>query len=251
VSTTQSIKSDNVAAGKTKFAVFDIDGTLIRWQLYHVMVDKLAKTGVLGVKAHNQLHEARMIWKKRTHKDSFLEYEKTLIGIYEAALPKINAVDFDHLVEEIITEYQDQVYTYTRDLIKSLKKKNYFLLAISGSHHELVEKLAAHYGFDDWLGSKYERRGGKFSGEKYIPSLDKRSALENKISEHSLSLKGSIAVGDTKSDVAMLKMVEKPIAFNPERVLFKYASQEGWPIVVERKNVIYKLGNHDGRYFLV
>jgi phosphoserine phosphatase len=31
-----------------RFAVFDLDGTLVRWQLYHALVDRLAKKGYLG-----------------------------------------------------------------------------------------------------------------------------------------------------------------------------------------------------------
>jgi phosphoserine phosphatase len=39
----------------------------------------------------------------------------------------------------------------------------------------------------------------------------------------------------------MLELVQRPIAFNPERELAKIAMKRGWPIVVERKNVVYKL----------
>jgi len=35
-------------------------------------------------------------------------------------------------------------------------------------------------------------------------------------------------------------MVDKPIAFNPNSKLYRYAKRAGWKIVVERKDVIYK-----------
>ncbi|MGH3106097.1 MAG: hypothetical protein ACRDM3_02750, partial [Rubrobacteraceae bacterium] len=50
-----------------------------------------------------------------------------------------------------------------------------------------------------------------------------------------------VGMGDTLSDVGFLEMVETPIAFNPNRGLFEVARQWGWPIVVERKDVIYNL----------
>jgi len=56
-----------------------------------------------------------------------------------------------------------------------------------------------------------------------------------------LTLKGSVGVGDTESDIAFLKMVEKPICFNPNQKLYQYAKRAGWKIVVERKDVIYHL----------
>lgn len=236
---------------KKRFAVFDIDGTLIRWQLYHAIVDKLAKEGALGDNARQKLHEARMVWKRREGLDAFKAYEKTLIDVYESALDKLSTGLFDSMVETVIAEYKEQTYTYTRDMVKSLKAKGYFLLAISGSHQELIEKLAKHYGFDDWEGTRYERQGQSFSGQKTVVSKDKKTGLQKLASKHGLSYDGSIAIGDSLSDVPMLELVEEPIAFNPDRALFEIARSHGWKVVLERKNMIYKLESKNGSYILV
>ena len=127
---------------KNKFAVFDIDGTLIRWQLYHAVVDQLAQKGHLGLDAHERIHKERMTWKRREHVEAFSAYEKYLIELYEKALGNINAIVFDDIAREVANEYKDQVYTYTRDMIIRLKREGYILLAVSGSHQELVEIVA-------------------------------------------------------------------------------------------------------------
>lgn len=233
-----------------KFAVFDIDGTLIRWQLYHAVVDKLAGAGLLGKEAENKLHESRMKWKNREHSEAFAEYEHSLITIYESALLQIKSTEFDDMIDKVIEQYKDQVYTYTRDLVRDLNQKNYFLIAISGSHHELVERLAKYYQFDDWVGSQYERSGQGFSGKKFIASKDKRALLQHMIKKHNLSLKDSYAVGDSTSDAVMLEMVHNPIAFNPNKSLFDIAKSNNWPIVIERKNVVYELKPNEGKYLL-
>lgn len=233
-----------------KFAVFDIDGTLIRWQLYHAIVDKLANQGLLGEGAKEQLKTSRAIWKNREHRDAFAQYEKVLVGIYESSISSVAPSDFDALVDKVIDKYKNQVYTYTRDLIKKLQKEDYFLLAISGSHHELVERLAKYYGFNDCIGTRYERIGNKFSGEKFVASFDKATVLKGLIEKHSLSLEGSYAVGDSHSDAAMLGIVDNPIAFNPDLKLFETAKKNNWPIVVERKNVVYKLNPKNNQYHL-
>ena len=234
-----------------RFAVFDIDGTLIRWQLYHAVVDKLAKVGALGNDTHQLIHEARMRWKRRELNYGFKEYEQTLITLYEKAIAKISPTQFDQFVDEIIAEYQDQAYIYTRDLIARLKEQDYLLLAISGSQKELVEKIAKHYGFDDFIASDYERVNGSFSGKVYVASFDKKAALQKLVSTHGLNFEESYAVGDSKSDAAMLEMVAHPIAFNPERELLDIAKSRGWKIVLERKNAIYELENQNGTYTLV
>lgn len=235
-----------------KFAVFDIDGTLIRWQLYHAVVDKLAKKKLLGNKAHQQLHDARMIWKRREHDKAFHDYEAKLIKVYEAALPTLNAKDFDNTVEEVAAEYKTQIYTYTKKLSENLKKQGYILIAISGSHTELVEHVARKYAFDIWIGSEYKRKDGRFTGERIIASLDKKSVLQKIVKQHHLSYENSFGVGDSKSDAPMLSMVDNPIAFNPDQELLKISTLNKWPIVIERKNVIYELrAEPNGKYTLV
>lgn len=233
-----------------RFAVFDIDGTLIRWQLYHAVVDALGKRKLIDPKSYDQLLAARMEWKQRKHVDSFARYEDILIRIYEEALPLIDVHMFDKIAQEVAERYKTQVYVFTRDLISSLKKQNYVLLAISGSHAELVQCVANQYGFDDWIGTQYIRSGRRFTGDKKIASKDKQRSLDKLIKKHRLSLSKSIGIGDSVSDVSFLEMVETPIAFNPSQQLFEMAYQRGWEIVIERKNVIYKLEKKDGHYIL-
>ena len=54
-----------------------------------------------------------------------------------------------------------------------------------------------------------------------------------------INLKQSLAVGDTEGDIAMLSLVGRPIAFNPNMQLAKAAKKRKWEIIVERKDVIY------------
>jgi phosphoserine phosphatase len=114
------------------FAVFDIDGTLIRWQLYHTIVLRLAKAGVLGEGAREELGEAMMRWKRREDPEGFKSYEMALVELFETRVQGVDTKLFDEIGEQVVAEYRDQVYTYTRDLIKSLKAEGYLLFAISG-----------------------------------------------------------------------------------------------------------------------
>src|SRR5450432_2780192 len=103
-------------ATEKKFAVFDIDGTLIRWQLYHALADALATKGLINKKDYQAMRDARLAWKKRSN-ISFKDYEKRVIQAYEAVLVTLSFSEFDAAVEAVFTEYKDQIYTYTRDLI--------------------------------------------------------------------------------------------------------------------------------------
>lgn len=233
-----------------RFAVFDIDGTLVRWQLFHAMVDQMASAGLLGETAKDELREARLRWKKREHMDAYPEYEHSILEIFVKALPTIDTAYYDRLVKTVVEEHKEQVYTYTRDLIRELKKKDYTIFAISGSQKELVQAVTEYYGFDDFIGSDFYRDAANFTGKGHIASKDKKAELATLIKRHDLSLEGSYAVGDSLSDASMLAMVENPIAFNPDIHLYERAKKEKWKIVVERKNVVYELGAKDGSYVL-
>lgn len=224
-----------------KFAVFDIDGTLIRWQLYHAIVTELAKQGHLADKAYELIRGSRAQWKKRSHSESFKEYEGTLVSVYHTALTNLKTEDFMKAVDSVFDEYKDQVYTYTRDFVRSLKQQGYLLFTISGSQAEIIEKLADYYGFDEAIGNTYEQKNGFFTGEHRHIVESKAELLDQLVQKQGLSYKGSIGVGDSEGDIQLLSKVEKAIAFNPSKQLFEAAQTNGWDIVVERKNMIYEL----------
>lgn len=224
-----------------KFAVFDIDGTLIRWQLFHAIVHHLGKNNYISQNSHQKIKRARMIWKNRDLDDAFKIYEKTLVEAYLEALPSVNPADYHRIVEAVFDEYKDQLFVYTRDLLKKLKQHDYYLIAISGSHEEIVRKFADYHGFDYAVGAVFKQKNGKFTGQVTTPIFNKQDILKDIIKQQNLTLNGSVGVGDTASDISMLELVAKPIAYNPSRGLYQAAKQNKWPIVSERKDVIYQL----------
>jgi len=233
------------------FAVFDIDGTLIRWQLYHALADELARRGHLDPREFQRVRAARMDWKKRSGEDSFAAYEQTLVRLINQAITGIKASDLEQACRSVLSEYKDQVYTYTRDLIRELRAKDYLLFTISASQAEIVGMLAEYYGFDDWAGSLYKTKDGFFTGKiDVLMSERKPEVLKTLAAKHHASWQGSIGVGDSESDIAMLSAVEQPIAFNPTKKLFTHAKKQGWKVVLERKNMVYKLEAADGTYRL-
>ena len=232
------------------FAAFDIDGTLIRWQLYHALADALAERGHIDAKSYQAMREARLKWKRRSG-GTFKDYEHQVVMIYEAMLKTLSFEQLDEAIDAVFDEYKDQVYTYTRDLIAELKASNYLLFAISGSQTEIVQKVADYYGFTDYIGTVYGRSGGNFTGADSIGSFHKDKTLQKLVAKHAASFEDSLAFGDSASDAAMLELVERPVAFNPDADLFKIAKDKGWKIVLERKNMIYELEKTNGKYELV
>lgn len=233
------------------FAVFDIDGTIVRWQLFHAIVTQLADTGKLPDSVIETITKSRQMWNERTYTESFHDYEMSIVYAYRDALKSISQADLLHAVDIVFEQHKDQVYRYTRDLIARLKSENYLLFAVSGSHQEVVDKLGEYYGFDAVVGAQYEVVDGKYTGERTSPATDgKGPIVKQLVADFDASWQGSIAIGDSLSDGKMLELVEHPIAFNPDQKLFTAARDNGWQVVVERKNMIYTLTQQDGQFAL-
>lgn len=233
------------------FAVFDIGGTLIRWQLYHALSDALAREGYLDQQAFQAAREARTAWKKRASANSFSEYETTLVKLVNGAMPAIPVSAVHQISRAVLDEYKDQAYTYTRRLISDLKARGYLLFALSGSQIELIEPIAEHYGFDDFGGSVFETDGDRFTGKvTLLRGEGKPEYLKQLVTKHHATEEGSIAIGDSEGDIPVLSVVEQPIAFNPTMRLFQHAQAHGWNVVLERKNMVYELEPRQGTYVL-
>jgi HAD superfamily phosphoserine phosphatase-like hydrolase len=212
---------------------------------------ELAEEKLIDENDYKEVSKLFDAWRGRTSDKAYEEYADAAIKTFDNHVRGLNVSVFDKAVEKVFAKYKDQVYTYTRDLVKDLKSKGYYLIAISGSQYQIVEKVSKYYGFDEWTGTKYTRIGDRFGGYEEFPAGKKGQALQEIISQQGLSMEGSIAVGDTESDIPMLELAENPIAFNPNKELLEQAKSKKWPVVIERKSVVYRLEYDGGSYKLV
>lgn len=234
---------------KTKFAVFDIDGTLYRWQLFHELVEELVASQALA-DPDGLLSQTWNDW--RGGKLSFHDYEHKLIqDVLYKNLADVSVEAFDRACQTVVETSGHKVHKYTLDLLKHLQQKKYLTIAISGSQQELLDRFCKLYGFDIAIGALYQRQNGRFTGEFARTTVGRKAEiLKQLVDEHRLNFSGSLAIGDSDSDIEILSLVEQPIAFNPSEDLFAHARSAGWPIVIERKNMAYRLEGNDGKLLL-
>lgn len=229
-------------SGKRPVAAFDIDGTLFRSSLLIELVEELVQREIFPPAARSAYAEAQTDWINRKGEyGPFIKKVVHAFGKYAKGLPYGDLAD---VAGEIIEAKRDRTYRYTRDLIQDLKKQGYFLLAISHSPKFIVDGFGYEMGFDKSYGTFYETGAtNRFTGEieEEHVIMNKGAVLKRAMERNSLSLADSYGIGDTESDVSMLQLVEHPIAFNPNRLLYRYAKKHGWKIVVERKDVIYEM----------
>lgn len=225
-----------------KIAAFDIDGTIFRSSLLLELVEELIAEGVFPAKTRSAYERELLRWLDR--KGDYEVYVQKVISVFARQLKGIRFSVGEKAAAKVIAEKRNRVYRYTRDLIARLKKRGYFLVAISHSPKFIVGPFGKKLGFGKVYGSIYATDArGRFTGKVDYEEMisDKAAILKFAMKKFNAPFRGSIGVGDTESDIPMLSLVEKPIAFNPNRKLYRYAKKHRWKVIVERKDVVYEL----------
>lgn len=227
---------------KNRVAVFDVDGTIFRSSLLIELTEALIAHGAFPLQARALYAGELARWRAREG-----EYERYIGAVIAAFERYIAGIPYSHLRDasrSVVRAEHNHVYRYTRDLARELKEKGYFLLAISQSPKAILDEFCKTVGFDKVYGRIYETDSeNKCTGEVTDLHLiaNKANIVRRAVEKENLTLRGSIGVGDTEGDIPFLEMVEKPICFNPNEKLYRYARLMKWTVVIERKDVIYKI----------
>ena len=227
---------------RKKVAIFDIDGTIFRSSLLIELVKALIDRKIFPDNTSLEYGREYLAWLDR--KGSYTDYITAVVNVFVKYIKGVKEDDLTSAAALVVTQQENHVYKYTRDLVKKLKDADYYLLAISHSPKLIVDGFAKSLGFDKVYGIMYEvndskKFTGKILDEELILSKDK--ILDRAVEKENLTLKDSVGVGDTSTDIIFLEKVTTPICFNPSSGLYKHAKDNAWKVVVERKDVIYEL----------
>jgi HAD superfamily hydrolase (TIGR01490 family) len=229
-------------------AFFDVDGTLYRDSLMSEMFKKLIKYDIISSDYWYQ--EVRpKFFKYDNRLGAYDDYIIEIGQIYREGIKKINSHIIRFIAKQIIDEKGGRVYTYTRDRILWHKEQGHKVFTISGSPQELVREISLRYGMDDYKGTVYLQNDEHYTGD-FVPMWDSKSkekSLEGFTRKYDIDLKNSFSYGDTAGDFSMLSMVGNPTCINPTKELLNLVSKSEEiktkiNIMVERKDVVYRLG---------
>jgi HAD superfamily phosphoserine phosphatase-like hydrolase len=229
------------SAREEPLAVFDVDGTLFRRGLLPALTRRLVDEGVFSERVREELSRDYYAWVER--RGSYETYDELVVELFLRELEGVSVAALRRYAIVEVEAHGRRLHIYTRDMARRLKEAGYHLIAISGSPQEILDLFLKPLLFDrSWGTVLAQDDRGRYTGEMlHNPFRNKRAVLERFMQDAGVGLDGSVGMGDTLSDVGFLEMVTTPIAFNPNRSLFEVARRSGWPIVVERKDVIYNL----------
>ncbi|MBI5401078.1 MAG: HAD-IB family phosphatase [Candidatus Yonathbacteria bacterium] len=225
-----------------KIAIFDIDGTIFRSSFLIELVEVLIEKKVFHDSVRADYDREKVRWLDR--KGDYEAYIDAVVKVFMRNIKGVSYEDFSLAAKLVVSRYRHRTYRFTEELITELKMKKYFVVAISHSPKGVLDLFCKELGFDKVYGKFYElgpneKFTGKILGERLI--MSKANILRRVTEVEGLTLKGSVGVGDTESDISFFELVNRPICFNPNMKLWKHAQKHGWEVIVERKDVVYEL----------
>lgn len=235
---------------KNIVAFFDIDGTIFRNSLMIEHFQKLMTYEVIDPAIwYTKVKKVYLEWERRF--GDFEQYLEILAGVYLDQLKGIDKAYIEFIASHVIESNGDMVYKYSRDQIEWHQSQGHKVFFVSGSPDFLVSKMAEKYGVTEYRGTRYEvDEDNKFTGEivRMWDSESKQKVINELIDKYNVDLQNSYAYGDTTGDLSMLRMIGNPVAINPNMHLLLAIRADDvlskkTTIIVERKNVIYKLNS--------
>ena len=188
-----------------KVAFFDIDGTLFRSSLVIELIEALINADIFPKEVRDEYFDEYRAWRNREG-----EYDAYVNAVVRAFMGHIKGVHYGDLADvgrEVVAQQSKYVYRYTRDLIKSLKAQDYFLVAISQSPKTILDEFCRQHGFDKVYGRMYETGPqDRFTGAMIDVHLieNKANIVARVLEKEAVTRTGSIGVGDTDGDIPLL-----------------------------------------------
>jgi HAD superfamily hydrolase (TIGR01490 family) len=138
-------------------------------------------------------------------------------------------------IQEIITPILLQP---ARQLIAKHRERGDTLLVITATNRFVTEPIVELYGIKNLLATTPEFANGKYTGGfTGIPCFQegKVKLLEEWLKSSTETIKDSWFYSDSHNDLPLLKLVDNPVAVDPDDKLNNFARAAEWPIISLRK----------------
>lgn len=213
-------------------AFYDVDGTLIRANIVHAFafyaLNQPTLTGSVW-KTLTTAASAPLFWA--ADKVSRKWFNELFYGYYKGQSEDRLIVLADELFEDVI---RPAIYPGAQQLIEESRRAGCRQVLISGGLDFTVRPLARFLGIDDVLANRLEFTRGRATGrleKPFIAGATKAMIMRDFAEKHGIDLTRSWAYSDSYSDYAMLAVVGRPTAVNPDLRLRALARSYDWPVV--------------------
>lgn len=211
-------------------AIFDLDNTLLSGDSDYNWGQFLVNKGIVDQHAYAEANEK-----------FYKQYE----------LGKLDIHAFCAFAFKPLSEYSDETLagwhnefmeesivpimsTKGIELVNKHRDLGHTLLVITATNSFITAPIVERFGVPHLLATNPKREKGKYTLEiDGTPCFQegKVTRLKTWLAEHDQSMDGSYFYSDSHNDLPLLKMVDHPIAVDPDETLKAYAEEHKWKIM--------------------
>jgi len=211
-------------------AIFDLDNTLLSGDSDYLWGQYLAEIGVVDAKTYES-----------TNLRFYEDYKQGRLDIYAflafslRPLAENTLDDLVHWRERFIEQrIRPLIGEPARQLVESHRKAGDTLLIITATNSFVTAPIAELFDIHHLIATIPEKLDGRFTGQvEGIPSFrdGKVTRLQDWLKDTHHSLEDATFYSDSHNDLPLLKMVDHPIAVDPDDALLEHARNSGWPVI--------------------
>ena len=216
-------------------AIFDLDNTLIADDSDYLWGKFLVDQGIVD----------RLVYDKINAKfyEDYQNGTLDMMAFLRFALVPLAA----HPIEQLHNWRQDFINSIIKPLLldraKALIEKHRAqgdtLLVITATNSFITAPIVALYGIEHLIATTPEMIDGKYTGNvNGVPCFQegKVTRLNEWLTLNNEKLEGSYFYSDSHNDLPLLKLVDFPVAVDPDEKLRDFADTQKWEIISLRDN---------------
>lgn len=216
-----------------RLALFDLDNTLLAGDSDFEWAEFLISQGVLD----RELHQARNAKFYEDYKQgtldihAFLEFQLKPLSMHPRS-----QLDAWHR-QYMETKVRPMMTEKSRALVEKHRAAGDLMMVITATNGFVTAPIAREFGISNLIATTPEEIDGEFTGRVAgVPSFKegKVTRLYQWLESHGQRLadfEESCFYSDSLNDLPLLKIVDHPIAVDPDPTLRAYATEQGWPVI--------------------
>lgn len=211
-------------------AIFDLDNTLLNGDSDYLWGQFLAQQG----------HVDSAFYEKENQRfyDEYVAGTLDILEFLEFSLAPLSQIEMSQLTK-LHNQYMDEcihpiITKKSRALIQEHINKKDTLLIITATNLFITAPIAKELGISNIIATEPEIVNNRYSGKVYGRPCFREGKVERLkvwLKETGNNLADSCFYSDSHNDLALLEMVTKPIAVDPDDTLRSHAEMKGWDIM--------------------
>lgn len=211
-------------------AIFDLDETLIATDSDHEWGQYVCDRGLVDVEEHRARNDEFYEQYKagRLDIDEYLAFACSVLIRY--SMEELHRFRSDFVAERITPVMLEKAQA----LVDEHKSSGDVVMVITSTIEFVTRPIVDAFGIETLIAPDPEIVGNRYTGNIVgVPSFaeGKVTRLKSWMTENNQSLKGSHFYSDSHNDLPLLRLVDNPVAVDPDPILLAEANEKQWRVI--------------------